>query len=548
MLLGIPFESDGFQLAGVRLDRADRLVLRYDADDSAGQVRVVVLPPDSLERIVARLRHVALYYETDVAVRDLELRAKAAELLQHVGTNLDAWLERAPGLSFPDGLAHLAPRGPVPLDADGLRQVVSDIADAELPLGSTLLDVFPTNGGYGLEFGSDESTSRVLLTVDTKNAPRAMLRGKHLSMSVQPLGPNADASRLELTALAELCAFALVSREDHFDLTLHPRAWASPWSPAERPARTEAQADPALQRECELLGPTLHAASRYFRAPCEAEWFATPAPALRVHMACIPDDLTAGPNYFLDAPRSFGRRRELAGYLRDLGYFLHEDGLMRTVPSPETLHRLLGRMGVASGGFRARLIEVDDYRVDPVGWLEFYLEGSIGINVANAEFYAKHARKLGLHMPNRLWCEHLTAVGHDMSVHVLLTHRVPFSHIAEMGALAEPLLRRCKSENRPDALMPLVAFYEADLPQICREVWERLSTPEDFERAFSERREELYGRLRSRSARVERELSTPETSTTLQAWKRRAELSRSVVEDIWRLARSGLRRSRGGLR
>ncbi|HMR06188.1 MAG TPA: hypothetical protein PKA88_10425 [Polyangiaceae bacterium] len=546
MLLGIPFASDGFQLAGVRLDCPDRLVLRYDATDAVGHVRVIALPPGSLERTVARLRHVALYYEAALPTRDLELRAKAAELLEHVGACMDAWLDRAPDLKFPHGLVPLPAQEKVPFDVGGLHQVLADISAAELPLGSSIVDVFPTASGLNIEFGTDESTCRVVLTIDTAQTHRAMMRGKRLSMSVQQLGPEADVSRAELTALSELCALALVIREESFTLaTPSTGSWQRPWSATERPPATAAAEDPALAREVQLLQPTLTAASRYFGASCQAEWFAAPTTALRIRMAPIPAELATGPSYFLDAPEAFRRRRELAVYLRALGYFLDEDGLMRTVPSPETLHRLLSKMGVAGGGFRARLIEVDDYRVDPVSWLSFYLEGTIGINVATERFYQNNARKLALHMPNRFWCEHMTAVAHDMSVHVLLTHRIPFSHIAEMAALAEPVWRRCRAEARPEALTPLVDFYEGDLPQICREVWERLSTPEDFDRAFSARRSELLARLRASNERCQLALAAPDTAT-LSTWKRRAELSRSVAEDIWRAARSGLRRSRSG--
>ena len=538
-LLGIPFASEGFRLAGVRQDGSDRLVLHYVATDGAGHVNVIVMPATSLERQVARLKHVSLYYEADLPIRNLEHRAKAAELMQFVGGSVDDWLEQADTARFPEGLAGSPGKERFEFHPREMRELLSGLATADLPLGSRICDVFPSRDGLTIEFGAEASRCRVLLGVTRGHAKRAMLRSARLSISMQTLGPKEDKARPELSALAQLCALALTLREGQLSFPLHAPPASSPWGTERKLQSVEDPDDAALTKEASLLQPTLAAASEYFGAQSFTEYFEAPRPALRILFAPVPPHLATGPTYFLAAPESFRQRRVFSDYLRTLGYFVEADGLVRTVPSPETLRRLLAATGTTNTGFRARLMPIDDYRVDPLSWLDLYVEGSIGINVGTTQFYAEHARKLALRIPNRFWCEHLTAVGHDMSVHVLLTHRMPFAQIAELGALAEPTLRRCKAAGRQDALLPLVEFYEADLPQVCREIWEQLSTPDDFERALSRERDELLARCRRRTRECVALLNGADRSR-LESWKHRVELSLGVAEDIWRAARGGL--------
>ncbi len=538
-LLGIPFASDGFRLAGVRQDGSDRLVLRYDATDGAGHVKVIVMPATSLDRQIARLRHVSLFYEAELPTGNLEHRANAAELMQVVGSSVDDWLTQTDTARFPQGLAGCPGDRKFDFAPKGVRALLAEMMTTDLPKGSEISDVFRSGDVLTIEFGAKGSRCRVLLGIARGHARRAMLRSDRLSISMQTLGPEEDEARPELCALAQLCALALTLRETQLSFPSRTSSNSGPWSPQRKLRRVEAPDDEALSKELSLLQPTLTAASEYFGARCHAEYFEAPRSALRVLFAPIPSRLATGPSYFLAAPEPFLQRRVLSDYLRALGYFVEEDGLVRTVPTPETLRRLLVEMDVLNTGFRARLMPVDDYRVDPRSWLDLYVEGSIGINVGAAAFYARHARKLALRVPNRFWCEHLAVVGHDMSVHVLLTHRMPVAQISELGALAEPTLRRCKNAGRKDALLPLVDFYEEDLPQVCREVWEHLSTPDDFERAVGVRRSELLARCRQRTAECERLLAGTDKSR-FEGLRQRAELSLAVAEDIWRAARGGL--------
>ena len=95
---------------------------------------------------------------------------------------------------------------------------------------------------------------------------------------------------------------------------------------------------------------------------------------------------------------------------------------------------------------------------------------------AHRTYRANRYRSLVMHWmgrwlrrPKRFWGEHLYALPHDMSTHVLPTGALRRSLLVALGHRARELAEGLRGQ----ALLPLVLFYEEDLVQHCLSRWER---------------------------------------------------------------------------
>ncbi|MEZ4220085.1 MAG: hypothetical protein R3B13_04080 [Polyangiaceae bacterium] len=538
---GIPAAVGAFVLTRARVDAPDRVVLGYHAERLEGGVNVVVMPRASIARQVRKLQRIALYYESSWIRPNLAQRTEAAELVQQVGASVDAYVDARGSSDLMAAIAELPALSNPRLDVAGLRDLLPEFVTPPRADAAHLVDAYPSDAGVVLEVGSEESTSRILLEV-VPGAGQAKFHAGSFAIRSNALGPGEGDDYDDAVATAELLGLALRARGDALNPSPGRRVigWTDPWRSDERP-RPAVVTDELLQRERALLRPMLDAASTYFGIRTAFDGFEATSPAARVVFDALPSKLTRGRSFFVRLPAPFRRRRVLAEYVRGLGYFADEGGEIRTVPTPETLRRLAADCGIRAAGFRLRLMPMAAHQVDLLPWLELYLEGHMSINVGTVDFYRENRRRLALRVPNRLWCEHFTMFVHDMSVHALMTHRLPLSMIQELSAKVAEGVSRCRHEQRDDAVAPLAMLYEADLPQVCREVWERASSPKDFDHGILGRRADLVERAERRLGETRELLKHPPDRGTRLL--RGATLSLSVVEDVWHAALRRFQRS-----
>ncbi len=217
-----------------------------------------------------------------------------------------------------------------------------------------------------------------------------------------------------------------------------------------------------------------------------------PAPA-------TPDDT------FLLAPRRFASNQLLRTYFERLGYGWDADGRVRTVPTPATFRARVH----AGAGFLPRLLTSRWRTVPARAWLSHLCSGELPINVGTrALFGALQPLRLPALASSRRATTFTSplfhALGHDMSTHVLLLHRIPPGHVAALGReidrAAAPLVLR----SGPFAPMPLLRFFENDLTRACRDIWVRIDRPQDFTSAFESALPEIRDQMHQRVAAVGR--------------------------------------------
>lgn len=498
-LCGIPLAPPGWELSRVDLEDGRRLRVRYEDEDGAGWLSTVLLPRDATDRILQRLGHCAVYYEGELAERSFEHRARAAELLAEVSSRAEARLALAAehGASgFPGGLAW---RADLPhelrADPDGIVALLPELAHARLAQGWKLVDAYwgPRTRGRDavcLELGAQDEPERIVLTLEPRDAPDPVLcRTAHFAITETLLGPHARAVRESSGAAraTSLLVALLLELRDTPDRVLLPGAPA----PAPRPARLEPLGvapleDAALRREAELLEPLLRATRASLGgAPALRRNPSTAVESLALTFDPLPAEPAGLRRALLTAEQLGWRRRTMRDYFTALGHDVHSDGRVRTVPTPESMMRLMAALDVRGSGLKPRLYASDHWQDPPSLTLELYTEGTIGTSVASHAFYARHSPFLALGAFRDAWHEHLTTLARR-SATVLATHRVPHAAVLETGARVAELLGKCRREKRLDALGPLVALYEGDLPSHCLEIWTWLGRPEDFAEAFDD--------------------------------------------------------------
>lgn len=174
----------------------------------------------------------------------------------------------------------------------------------------------------------------------------------------------------------------------------------------------------------------------------------------------------------------------LRDYLESLGFRWDTQGYVDTVPTPLSLSRLLSRAEVPHG-FRGQLtrtkhgLPLTDSR-----WLGYLMEGIFPTPINH------FLRYLDGQAFTRLVRSHLgfTPCGmlaHDMSIHLLVTHRVPPDAVARYRRrIREGIPTRGLRYLAPSAV---IRFFEDLLTTECQALWEQAESPADFDAAFADR-------------------------------------------------------------
>lgn len=292
-------------------------------------------------------------------------------------------------------------------------------------------------------------------------------------------------------------------------LDLQVAAWFP--QPVPLPELVPLTAREALQRlgdEGRRLAPWNHAYGQVFGQ--EPAWALQhdPLPTVVVRLPRPPQHLATSAELLFDATRGLLGRPRIEEWLAQLGFRTASDGVLDTVPTPQGFLRAVQATWGQAPGFRPLLVP-SHALVLPVGrWLRHLLAGEIPINVSSAAFYraVRPLRSpLALRLPQArtLWCGHFLAIGHDMGVHALITHRVPPAEVARLARPVLARLARLKVAMGPLVPGPLLAFFEEDLHQHCLRLWKYLGDPADFQDAWHQHRAELEDRLQVRLAQVD---------------------------------------------
>ncbi len=208
----------------------------------------------------------------------------------------------------------------------------------------------------------------------------------------------------------------------------------------------------------------------------------------------------------------FAKKPRLLAHLRALGFDWSEDGVLLTIPTPASFRVKMAALGLAMSGFVPEILVLEGLDIPAGAWLSHLMRAVVPMNIGTAKLYARelsmdpYARPL--RRENARWQQsiihHLLALLHDTTKHVLTFHLVPRSCLFDLGERARaaigPLRRWLGGEvsirhARPLgsvpkgwlAPVPLLTFYENDLVDYCRRVWEVVDRPEDFVPTFTRR-------------------------------------------------------------
>jgi hypothetical protein len=313
----------------------------------------------------------------------------------------------------------------------------------------------------------------------------------------------------------------------------------------ERPAAPLSD-DPVYRREVALLEPTLHAYERYFGAAPRVCRMA--GAEVEAYQLVFPDFLRDDELFFRPL-HALCHRQALAGPIAELGFGVHDDGLVRTVPTPESLRRLVKRQGLFGQGLRPELLPTDELNIDAADWLEHFLSGTLQLRVGTRALFVRHAPLLALRTPDATWSRLLTGLGSDLGRRMLLTHRLPQSAVVELGARIAPALARAKRDGRRQALEPLLALVQEDLVNLCAELWLQVAVPSDFAALFAGARPQFRRAIDARLRELELALRAPRRRTErLEQFEQLApalELGAASVSETWGRARGVVRRLLG---
>lgn len=233
------------------------------------------------------------------------------------------------------------------------------------------------------------------------------------------------------------------------------------------------------------------------------------APAFVVRYPRLPAERLPKGAYLYRAPEHFTRPK-LAAHLAALGFFVDDDRVVRTVPTPRSFARLIEAMGLGDRGYRAALIRTVSASMPTGQWLDHVVAGTFPINVGAPLFYglSRLAERTPLRRISGLSIE-IADVGilaHDMGVHALAAHLLPGGDVREIGDRIRARVREAGVRARDHrALEPIGSFFEEDLTLHCQTLWRRAASVAEFDAAYAASRRELFERLERRLGELNKE-------------------------------------------
>ncbi|MDC0719695.1 hypothetical protein [Nannocystis bainbridge] len=173
-----------------------------------------------------------------------------------------------------------------------------------------------------------------------------------------------------------------------------------------------------------------------------------------------------------------GGHPAVRAWLQRLGFTWDARGFVDGAPAPASLIARVPDLGP-----RPRYYQAVSSAMNKRTWLEGNLRGEVPIALGAGTYYTAlaAAARLRLPEPRRVRAGrdyHFFGVQHDLSKHLLLTHRVPRPLLLELGRALGDGLRRW--HRGPLVSAPLLRFYENDLLAYCQQIWRDLADPAQF--------------------------------------------------------------------
>lgn len=163
----------------------------------------------------------------------------------------------------------------------------------------------------------------------------------------------------------------------------------------------------------------------------------------------------------------------LLAHARALGFDWDPQGVVRTVPSPDTFNARADRLLPPGVGYRMGYVRHGRRNMALGGFLLTYLDGRVPVQLAPEEFYVEVARRAGEVTAGELGF-HFTSFAHDLSVHALNYQVIPAAlREAVRARITEALPERVAAWREPEAPGPLTltTFFDNDLNRFAYAVW-----------------------------------------------------------------------------
>jgi hypothetical protein len=368
---------------------------------------------------------------------------------------------------------HLAQRAPLhqPLAASltpGIDAfVVEPVSDGQASDSQLLVRVRTQTGASGRV---------VLVATDLAPDPLAVERQSHQWQATQ----GQPAPWLADALLAPIAPLLLPARE--------PLTWS--------------QAAELLGPEAALLAPWQTAVTQYAGAPPQWWLQKRPVQAVLVTLPEPPPNRRSSVGLLLQAPELWSQP-DLADWQSSLGFAAGPDGAMRTVPTPQSFARLVQATLGREPAFLPQLVPSSVLVLPVRFWLDQLCSGVIPIGVASTALYRLTAwsrtdRTLRLPQLQLPWHGHFAALGHDMAVHALVTHRLSRDFQRSAAQQIRTVLGNHRVAVGSLTPGPLLAFWEEDLHQYALQCLRDSATLTDVDHNLTNRLPLLQARLHLR--------------------------------------------------
>ncbi len=252
---------------------------------------------------------------------------------------------------------------------------------------------------------------------------------------------------------------------------------------------TKTPPDAKVRAEAALLAPMARAYEQFYGVPLPVVQVGSIDSESEPDASVVFANVAPQQSLFMPTPAPFAHDYMRRAYLHDLG-FDAPDGLIRTVPLPSTYARRFRRIFGHAPTLRPRLLAATAVVLSPRRWLRHLVRQEFPINVRSMAAYrgSRLPRWVFRHVLRTMWNTHFHAFGHDMSMHVLATHRIHRASMTRLLHLAAQAEQRGRAKGA-------AAFFEETLTQCCLGLWRRGVAPDAFGDAFEGHMEEMSAAL-----------------------------------------------------
>lgn len=275
-----------------------------------------------------------------------------------------------------------------------------------------------------------------------------------------------------------------------------------PLQPPAREALTWPQAAELLGPEAALLAPWQAAVTQY--AGAAPQWWLQrrPVQAVLVTLPEPPPNRRSSVGLLLQAPELWAQP-DLADWQSSLGFAAGPDGALHTVPTPQSFARLVQATLGREPAFLPQLVPSSVLVLPVRFWLDQLCSGVIPIGVASTALYRLTAwsrtdQSLRLPQLQVPWHGHFAALGHDLAVHALVTHRLSRDFQRSAAQQIRTVLGSHRVAVGSLTPGPLLAFWEEDLHQYALQCLRDSATLTEVDHHLTNRLPLLQARLHLR--------------------------------------------------